>query len=223
MSINNKSQYEKAYHAIKKDIITQKLRPGSPIAEVDFANKLKMSRTPVREAIRRLSTDGLVDIKPRRGAFIRSFGVEDVVRCYEVAEALEGMAVYLVTIRYSQGKIAKTKLDELNQLVFQMEMNVEKNDGTEWAYHDDIFHVSIYRMCGNTSLIEFLDKIQDQLNCSLWFMSPYVDKEESNREHREIVEAIAVCNAEQARKVMQRQFSRVRDQLKENQLLYTKG
>jgi DNA-binding GntR family transcriptional regulator len=213
--MTDKSQPSKAYEAIKKTILSQKLRPGFPIIETDFAKKLKMSRTPIREAIRHLSADGLVDIIPRKGAFIRSFGIEDLFTCYETAEALEGMAVYLVATRYSRGKIDKKKLNELNQFALQMEMSLEKNDGAKWASTDDKFHSTLYSMCGNANIVEFLDKIHDQLNCAVWFMSPYVDKKQSNIEHREIVEAIAVGDGERARTVMQRQFSRVRNQLKE--------
>lgn len=215
MKIDRKSQSIKAYEAIRKAVISQKLKPGSPINEADVAKKLKMSRTPIRESIQHLAADGLVDIIPRRGAFIRTFGVEDIFRCYEVAEALEGMAVYLLTTRYSQGEIDKENLKELDRLVSQMEMNIEKKDGIGWASNDDLFHVAIYKMCGNPSIIEFLDKTKGQLNCVLWFMSPYVDKKESNREHREIVKAISDGDAERARTVMQRQFRRVRRQLKE--------
>ncbi len=218
MKNDKKSQSIKAYEAIREAVISQKLKPGSPINETELAKKLKMSRTPIRESIQHLAADGLVDIIPRRGAFIRLFGVEDIFRCYEVAEALEGMAAYLVTKRYSHGEIDEEKLKKLDRLVTQMEMNIEKKDGVAWASNDDLFHVSIYSMCGNISIIEFLDKIKGQLNCVLWFMSRYVDKEASNREHREIVKAIIAGDAERARKFMQEQFSRVRRQLKEIQL-----
>jgi len=97
--------------------------------------------------------------------------VEDIFRCYEVAEALEGMAVYLVTTRYSQGEINKENLKELDRLVSQMEMNIEKKSGIGWASNDDLFHVAIYRMCGNTSIIEFLDKTKGSIKlCALVYV-----------------------------------------------------
>lgn len=215
MKIDTKSQAIKAYEAIRRDVISQKLKSGSPINESELAKKLNMSRTPIREALQRLVADGLVDVIPRRGAFIRAFGAEDIFRCYEAAEALEGMAVYLIATRYSQGEIHRDSLKELERLVSLMEMNLEKKDGMAWASNDDLFHVTIYKLCGNSSIIEFLQKIKGQLNCALWFMSPYVDKKESNREHREIVKAIMAGDAERARAVMQGQYRRVRKHFKE--------
>jgi DNA-binding GntR family transcriptional regulator len=214
-TLHDKSKSTKAYIAIRAAIISQKLKPGSPIIEQELAKKLNVSRVPIREAVQRLSADGLVDIIPRKGAFIRSFGVEDMFRCYEAAEALEGMAIYLVATLYAQGKIDNKTLEELKNIVNQMEIYLEREDGEKWACSDDKFHNTLYRMCGNKYIIDFLDKMHDQLNCSLWFMSPFVDKKISNMEHRGIIDAIMACDAARARAIMQGQFNRVRNYLQQ--------
>ena len=207
--ISEQSQAQKAYVTIKEYIISQKLKPGSPIVENELAEKLEMSRTPIREAIQQLHADGLVDIKPRRGAFIKTFTKKDLIMCYEAAEALEGMVVYLITKNYSKGNIDDKKLIELEQLVDQMSKHLEKNDKNQWASCDEKFHETLYKMCENTYIIQNLEKIRTQLNCVLWFITPmYIDKKASNMEHKEIVDSIRAGDAERARTAAQRQRNR---------------
>lgn len=212
--IREQSQAQKAYETLKEYIITQKLKPGSPIVENELAENLEMSRTPIREAIRRLQADGLVEIKPRRGAFIKTFSKKDLMMYYEAAEALEGMAVYLIAKNYSKGNAVNKKLIELEELVQQMNNHLENNDMNQWASCDEKFHDTLYDLCENSYIVQNLKKIRIQINCVLWFLTPmYIDKKASNAEHSEIVSSIKAGDAERARTAAQRQRNRVREEL----------
>lgn len=87
-----RSLYVTVYDRIKQDIVLARLHPGEPLLEEDLAKRLLVSRTPVREALRRLNHDGLVRIVPNKGAFVRVLTPRDIREIYEVREALEGFA-----------------------------------------------------------------------------------------------------------------------------------
>ncbi|MDC7247224.1 MAG: GntR family transcriptional regulator, partial [Sphaerochaetaceae bacterium] len=80
----NESQAEKAYAILKKKIIDQELWQGATVVEKEIADELGMSRTPVREAIRRLDADGLLEIMPRKGTYIKVFTIHNIIDLYEV-------------------------------------------------------------------------------------------------------------------------------------------
>lgn len=88
-----------AYRAILTAITEWELKPGQPIPEIEFATRLGISRTPLREALRMLSDHGLVRTIPGRGSFVASLSVEDVREIYELREALESYAGRLAAIR----------------------------------------------------------------------------------------------------------------------------
>ncbi len=210
---NQKSQAQKAYEKIRNHILTQKLKPGSPLVESEFAEQLKMSRTPVREAIRQLSADGLVEIIPRKGTFIKTFTKKDLIMCYEAAEGLEGMVVYLAAKSVAEGKADKSKVRAMEQLVEQMDKSLEGDNMPEWISGDEKFHDILYKMCDNTYIIQNLERILVQLNCVLWFITPmYIDKRASNEEHRKMVKAIKEGDAQGGRCIAQQHRNRVRSE-----------
>jgi len=93
------SRRDRAYQSISGWIIRGEMAPGESLTESEVANRLNMSRTPVREALHRLEQDGLVEIKPRVGAFVRSITMKDLQEIFEVREAAEGMLSRLSALR----------------------------------------------------------------------------------------------------------------------------
>ena len=83
---------ELVYEELKKEILTGRIAPGTRMMEVELADEMGVSRTPIREAIRKLEKEGLVIIEPRRGAYASSISVKDMVDTLEVRENLEGFA-----------------------------------------------------------------------------------------------------------------------------------
>jgi DNA-binding GntR family transcriptional regulator len=91
---------ETAYARLKEEIVSAGLRPGSPLPEREVAERYQLSRTPVREIIQRLHYDGLVDLIPNRGAFVRHFSAEQIVDIFYAREAVETMAARLAAVRH---------------------------------------------------------------------------------------------------------------------------
>jgi DNA-binding GntR family transcriptional regulator len=86
------SLFHRVYDKIKQDIVSARLHPGEPLLEEDLAERLQVSRTPIREALRKLNHDGMVRIVPNKGAFVRVLTPRDIREIYEVREALESFA-----------------------------------------------------------------------------------------------------------------------------------
>jgi DNA-binding GntR family transcriptional regulator len=113
-----------AYRALLDAITAWELRPGQPIPEVEYANRLGVSRTPVREALRTLTDQGLVRIVPGRGAFVAELSVADMREIYEMREALECYAGRLAATK----GVAPALLDELEAEILEGHAAIENGD-----------------------------------------------------------------------------------------------
>ena len=189
-------------------IITQQVLAGTPITAELYANKLSMSRTPVREAIVRLAHENLVTIVPRKGAFVRVFTSEQIRHNYEIAEALEGMIVYLATPR-----ITEEAVDHLERLMQGMEGSIEAHDIGTWVRLDEEFHDVLNSFCDNDYLVRNRSAIQSQILRSRLLRVPsWVDKAVSNKDHRSIWEAVKKRDPRAARDAMHAHWERIREE-----------
>jgi len=99
------SLYVNVYDRIRQDIVSARLHPGEPLFEEDLAKWLRVSRTPIREALRKLNHDGLVRIVPNKGAFVRVLTPRDIREIYEIRGALESFATAEVATRLSDQQL----------------------------------------------------------------------------------------------------------------------
>lgn len=205
-----------AYERIKEQILNQELLPGSAIGEIELAQQLEMSRTPVRDAIKRLESEGLVEVIPRKGTFIRHLTANELVMCYEVTEGLEGMLAYHIATKVKEGLIKKEEFQPLHQCIEDMDTYYEQNNPKSWVMSDEKFHDILYSLCDNTILREYIAKIQTQFNCVSWFVTPRVDRKLSNEEHKELYRSLLEGDAEKARRVAQTQRARIREEIRAN-------
>jgi len=207
---------DKAYEALRDRIINGGLRPSAPLDIHRIASEFEMSITPVRDAIKRLEADGLVEVIPRSGTFVRHFTIQDLIRGYELVEALDGMAGYLLAERVAAGDVDGRELEGLlTPLVDRMEENLERDQARIWAELDGQFHQVIFDMSENTLIASSYYSVRDQMKSVLSFISPiYVDRANSVREHRLIIAAIAAGDSEKARKLCQDHRNLVRQILK---------
>ena len=97
--LENLTLWQRVHERLREQILSGKLEPGAELAEVALSEQLGVSRGPVREALGRLASEGLVTVRPRRGAVVRSLSTEEFLELYQVREALERMAVKLAVPR----------------------------------------------------------------------------------------------------------------------------
>lgn len=194
---NYKPLRELVFEHIKRAIITGELKPGERLMEVQLAEKLGVSRTPVREAIRKLELEGLVVMVPRKGAFVSDVSLKDIIDVFEVRETLEGLASYLAAER-----ITKEEIDNLTEILRRTKENVEKGDNQGIIECDVKFHDAVFNASRNEKLIQIMANLQEHIHR---FRIIYVNMaERANRlveEHGELLNAIKSGNAQQARKL----------------------
>lgn len=209
--MDSNSHAEKAYEAIRKMIMDRTLRQGASLAVQKLAEQFEMSVTPVREAIRRLASEGLLEVVPRQGTFVRSFSVADLITGFECAEAYEGMAAYLVAEMVEQGENLADELNALTLLVEEMELHLERSEAGLWGKLDTKFHDGLCLLSNNMHIWQSYQNIRAQMDCVLWFVTPlHVDRGNSTMEHNRILESVIRGDKEGARKIAQAHRSNVR-------------
>lgn len=158
----NMSEYlplrDVVYNTLRQAILRGELRPGERLMEIQLANKLGVSRTPVREAIRKLELDGLVLMIPRKGAEVADISEKSLKDVLEVRKALEELAVQLTC-----EKISKVQIAELRQAAEEFKKIVKSSDVTQIAEADVRFHDVIYMATDNQKLIQLLNNLREQM------------------------------------------------------------
>lgn len=181
---------EVIFNSLREAIIIGELKPGERLMEVQLAEKMGVSRTPVREAIRKLELEGLVNMVPRKGAHVASLSPKDIVDVLEVRGALDGLATAL-----SSTRIKEDQLKELRQVNNQFANYVEK-DNLQGSIKKDVeFHEIIYRSSGNKKLIQIVNNLREQVQrFRVIYLKDYSSPKDIAIEHIKIIEAISSRN-----------------------------
>lgn len=192
------SSVDRAYITIKNMISDRALLPGQQLVESNISAQCGMSRTPVREAMRLLATEGLVEALPNRGVFVRQVNREEVVMAYEAAAALEGMAGELCVERLIQGELTLEDLDILETYVSAMEGIIAAKQVDGWMDQDRLFHTKILELSGNKILSNQRRDIIAQVEMIGWFVPPSTveQREWFCRDHRNILTSLQQMDAE---------------------------
>jgi DNA-binding GntR family transcriptional regulator len=192
--------YEQVADRLREDIFSRRLEPGSWIDELKLAAEFGISRTPLREALKVLATEGLVTMKVRRGAFVAEMSRDDVAQVYHLLGLLESDAAGHVAV---QANDAQRR--ELKALHEQLERQVRQRDAFFAA--NERFHLALLRMAGNRwaeQIVRDLRKVM-KLNRhhSLFKQGRLSD---SLAEHRALMAAIDARDADRAAALMQAHF-----------------
>ncbi|MBW4709730.1 GntR family transcriptional regulator [Roseobacter sp. YSTF-M11] len=187
-----KSSGEAAYEALIAAIQTGVYAPGHRLREEDVGERLKLSRTPVREALRRLEADGIVEHRPRIGAIVRQLDHAEIVELYEMRVVLERTAAELAARHGTDAEF--DTLDDLNQ-----EIATERGNPARAAAINQEFHRGLYLACRNRFLLE----AARALNNSLMLLGPttFTDEERVDtvvRQHQMILDALRAGDIEGA-------------------------
>jgi DNA-binding GntR family transcriptional regulator len=186
---------EVVFNTLREAIILGELRPGERLMEVQLAEQMGVSRTPVREAIRKLELEGLVDMLPRRGAQVADLSVKDIIDVLEVRAALDGLATEL-----SAERITQEEIKELEHALAQFNTYVGKENLQGTIKKDVEFHDIIYRSSRNEKLIQISSNLREQVHrFRVIYLKDFSSSGEIAKEHKEILEAIINKDSEAAR------------------------
>ena len=185
------------------------LEPGERLMEVQLAEELGISRTPVREAIRKLEQEGYVIMMPRRGTYVSSVSVHDVKEIFEIRSALESLSTGLAAIR-----IEPEELEKLRALLAELEGHIERKDIDKIVATDVEFHGLLYQVSRNDRLVAIISNLKEQLARFRTLSMSYPGRlQETLEEHRAMVEAIAAGDVEAARDAAERHMERAEETL----------
>ena len=149
---------EVVFNTLRDDILRGELEPGERLMEIHLAEKLGVSRTPVREAIRKLELEGLVKMIPRRGAVVASITISDLEDVLEVRKVLEQL-----TVKLACEKITDEEIALLKKYHEEFAKAINTNDLTSLAEKDVSFHDVIYNASHNNRLIQILNNLREQM------------------------------------------------------------
>ncbi|MDD2233296.1 MAG: GntR family transcriptional regulator [Desulfitobacteriaceae bacterium] len=188
---------EIVFESMRDAIISGVLKPGERLMEIQLAEEMGVSRTPVREAIRKLELESFAVMIPRKGAYVAGVSYKDFAEVFEMRTALEGLAAGLAAERITADEIEQ--MERVLLLPDAEEMDLEKI-----VERDTDFHDLIYKASRNNRLQQMLANLREQIQrfraTSLAVPGRYID---AVKEHRVIVEALAEHNSELAKELME--------------------
>ena len=204
---NHRPLREIVYEQLKLQILTGKITPGTRMMEVELADEMGVSRTPIREAIRKLEKEGLVTIEPRRGAYASDISVKDMVDTLEVREDLEGLAAALAAERMTD-----EQMEELIQITRKYSEAISNSDTEKIISYDEQFHKHIVACSGNKTLIQLSETVQElALRFRYLFYDDFSRYENMPVEHRQILDAIKGGDADTARQTADNHVKRLKE------------
>jgi DNA-binding GntR family transcriptional regulator len=170
--------------ALKDNILTGKLRGGAQLLEDRLKNEFGVSRTPLREAFRVLEKEGLIEILPRKGAFVRGISRQDIEENFPVRAILEGLAA-----RLAYPNFTRQDIEEMEEVFGYMKEAVKKEDFSDYSTHHLVFHEIFINASKNETLISLLRNLRMH---TLWHRYTYnyykEDFSNSLMIHRKIID-----------------------------------
>ena len=194
VAFDNLTLSQRVYEHLRGEILANRLAPGTELSEVALSRELEISRGPIREALSRLAAEGLVTMRPRRRAEVRSLTTQELIDAYQVREALEVMAVRLAIPRISEADLAR-----LEDLIDQMAGHASRRAVADFFAANVAFHETLCELSGNDKLREMHHRLEGEIG-------RFQDRtlalrgslDGSLTEHRAILAAIRLRDADKA-------------------------
>lgn len=197
MAEDNYSLSSRVFHTIRENILSGKYTTNEELKEKTIGEELGVSRTPVREALRQLELEGLVTIIPNKGAYVVGISQKDIRDIYEIRSRLEGLCA-----RWAADHITKEQLDELEENIYLSDFHSAKGNSEQVVELDNRFHEILYNASDSKELrhvlLDFHHYVQRVRKITLSVPDRAV---KSNEEHRKIVEALKLHDADEAEKL----------------------
>lgn len=190
---------ELVLEAIREAIITGVLKPRERLMEIQLAEELGVSRTPIREALRKLELEGFIVMVPRKGAYVADISFKDIADVFEIRAALEALAAGLAAER-----ITEEEMEYLERHLVEKADAIARQDMIRLVEIDTQFHEAVYRASRNERLFTIINNLREQIQRFRTTSLAYPGRmKQSLEEHRVIVEAIQARDVPGARQAAQ--------------------
>ena len=188
------------FNTLRQAILYGRLQPGERLMEITLANQLGVSRTPVREAIRKLEIEGLVLMIPRKGAQVAPITEKDLNDVLEVRLGLEELAMNYACQRVNEEQLEQIRLAQVN-----FEANLKAGELGHLASADEEFHDLIYQATGNRRLMQMINNLREQIyRYRIEYLKDVNVGKDLNEEHTELYHALRTRDSKRALKCMKK-------------------
>lgn len=193
------------YEHLREQIFSGELPPGARLSVPALAETLEVSRSPVRDAVLRLTRERLASEEPHRGAVVASVGPADLAAIYQVREVLEGLAA-----RLAVENSGRRLFDQLRAVLEDHQEAVEAADLNRHFKQDMQFHALIRRACGNPDVVRLLDDVQTQIRLAMRTTTITGGPRHAVADHRDILAAMESGDPDAAEVAARRHIARLR-------------
>ncbi len=198
---------EQVHRHLRTEILSGERSSGALLREADLAAQLKVSRTPIREALRRLAADGIIEIKPNRSAVVRTWDAEQLKNIYQIREALEGLAAELAC-----GRLTGADFAELDRLAAKVARAGARARREHCHQFDVQLHRTIAERSDNPMLAREIGRFHDLVQLVRDRVGDQGDSlEQAHEQHLKIVEALRSGKPDAARAAMVEHIRASRD------------
>lgn len=198
---------DSVYLELKDAIMKGELLPGMRLMEIPIADKMGVSRTPVREAIKRLEKDGFVTVTPGFGAKVSGIGDKDVTDALDVRIAVETMAV-----RQAAQVISAKQVEELRRINRDIHKAVKSGDVAAISLEDNRLHHTICEISDNKVLLRIMQELEELvLRFRVEYIKGITEYSAILEDHDAIIDAVAAGDADEAARLVESHITRQRD------------
>ncbi|UCD82561.1 MAG: GntR family transcriptional regulator [Desulfobacterales bacterium] len=207
---------DRVYNKIKEKILTEELPPGQWLVEREISEKFQISRTPVRELLRRLVSDGLVSLEPSKGYYVRKLSIEEIIEIFQAREAVEGQAARLSCIKGDE--LFFNHIATLKRQFEQLDITKDSSSGIAKGTE---LHDAIINAANNSVLSEFYQKLKNLNGLIRNITKKSIDIEnQSKKGHLALTQAILDKDPEKSGQSMREHLSNTCRLLMEKLLTY---
>lgn len=197
MTNRSSSLRAKVFNSIRQDILSGKYQRGDELTESGLGASLGVSRTPVREALRQLELEGLVELVPNKGAFVTGISNKDIQDIYEIRSRLEGLCA-----RWAAKNITQEQLDEMEEILYLTEYHVRKEHYEQLSELDGRFHELMYEASHSRIMAHELSDFHQYVQLARkQSLKNSMRSLRSNEEHQRILEALKAHDEDLAEKL----------------------
>jgi DNA-binding GntR family transcriptional regulator len=196
--LENLTLWQRVHEHLRQEILDNRFPPGSELNEVALSRSLGVSRGPVREALGRLASEGLVTIRPRRGAVVTALSTQQFLAAYQVREALETLAIRLAVPRVGPDDLAR-----LQALVDEMVVCADSSDVEAFFRANAAFHATFVDVSGNAMLQDAMSRLLGQMGrYQMRSVALRGSLRRSTMEHKAILRAVRAGDADKAERLL---------------------
>ncbi len=204
---NHQPLKEKVYKLLKESILNGDLEPGQKVSQDWLAKQMKVSRMPIRQAIERLRTEGLIENTPYKESKVANPSRRDIEETYNVRALLESYSA-----RLAVGKIRAIDLNELREINKKMKESFYEKDYRKLNINNRKFHLTIYKRSGNSRLYNIIENLWDNFPKGVfWNFSERV--ENSIIEHQKIINALEKEDEKTVEQMMSQHIENTKNRL----------